>query len=142
MLLLHVVAGSLALVLGPAALAGTGRVVLPYRALVLVVAVTALGLVVSSALPGAVRSALAVVAVGSAVGVLVPSPRGLRGSYVALVAALAFVSAPVWVGVLVVVVGSAAVHAVPAVASGGRGADRQERRGTGHVAISEHGRGR
>lgn len=112
-LLLHVVAGSLALVLGPFALAGVGRAVRPYRVLVLVVAGTALGLVASSALPDAVRSALAVVAVGSAVGVLLPPGRGLRGSYVALVAALAFVSAPAWVGVLVVAAGSAAAHGLP-----------------------------
>jgi hypothetical protein len=112
-LLLHVVAGVLALALGPFALAGVGWTVRPYRGLVLVVAATALALVGSSALPGVVRGLLAVVAVGSAAGVLAPSARGLRGSYVALVAALAFVSAPVWVGVVVVAVGSAVVHGVP-----------------------------
>ena len=110
LLLVHAVAGTAALLVGPAALAGVGRLVLPYRVLVLVVGVSALALTGSSTLPGAVRGLLAVVAVGSAAGVLVPSVRGLRGSYVALVAALAFVSAPVWVGVLVVVAGSAVVH--------------------------------
>ena len=113
LLLLHAAAGTAALVVGPLALAGVVRAVLPYRALVLVVAVTALALTVGSDLPLAVRGLLGVVAVGSAAGVLVASPRGLRGSYVALVAALAFVSGPVWVGVLVVAVGSAAAHGVP-----------------------------
>ena len=113
MLVLHAVAGSLALVVGPAALAGMGRAVVPYRALVLVVAGSALGLVAGSELPGVVRVLLALVAVGSSAAVLLPSVRGLRGSYVALVAAVAFVSAPVWVAVLVVAVGSAVVHGVP-----------------------------
>ena len=113
MLLLHVVAGTLALGAGPLALAGARRAVLTYRVLVLVVAVTALGLVTSSGLPTIVRLLLAAVAVSSAAGVVVPSVRGLRGSYVALVAAVAFVSAPVWVGVAVVAVGTAVVHGVP-----------------------------
>ena len=117
MLLLHVAAGTLALVVGPLALAGVARAVLPYRVLVLVVAVSALGLVASSGLPAIVRLLLAVVAVGSAVGVLAPSVRGLRGSYVALLAAVAFVSAPVWVGATVVAVGAAVVHGVPARAA-------------------------
>ena len=113
LLVLHAAAGSLALAVGPVALAGAVRAVLPYRVLVLVVAASALGLTVTSGLPAVVRVLLAVVAVGSAAGVLAPSVRGLRGSYVALVAALAFVSAPVWVGVVVVAVGSAVVHGVP-----------------------------
>lgn len=121
MLVLHVVAGSLALGLGPLALAGVARAVVPYRVLVVVVAVSALGLVASSTLTAVVRVLLALVAVGSALGVLVPSVRGLRGSYVALVAAVAFVSAPLWVGVAVVAAGSAVAHGVPVRAVAARG---------------------
>jgi ABC-type dipeptide/oligopeptide/nickel transport system permease component len=124
LLVLHAVAGTLALLVGPLALAGVRRAGLPYRVLVLAVAVSALLLTAASTLPLAVRVALGVVAFGSAAGVLAGSVRGLRGSYVALVAALAFVSGPVWLGVLVVVVGSAAVHGLPvgqpAPASAGR----------------------
>ena len=117
LLLLHAAAGTTALVVGPFALVGVTRALLPYRALVLVVAVTALALTGPSSLPGTVRLLLAVVAVLSAGCVLLPSARALRGSYVALAAALAFVSGPVWVGVLVVAVGSAAVHTWPAHAA-------------------------
>ena len=113
LLLLHVAAGTAALVVGPLALAGVRRAVDPYRVLVLVVAVSALALTGPSTLPGAVRVLLAVVAVVSAVAAFVPSTRALRGSYVSLVAAVAFVSAPLWLGVLVVAVGSAAVHGLP-----------------------------
>ncbi len=113
LLVLHAGAGTAALVVGPLALAGVRRAAAPYRGLVLLVAATALLLTLASTLPAAVRVALAVVAVASAAGVLVPSARGLRGSYVALLAALAFVSAPVWVGAAVVAVGSAVVHGVP-----------------------------
>lgn len=113
MLLLHAVAGTVALLVGPLALAGVRRALPPYRALVLVIAATALLLIPPSSLPGPVLALLAVVAGASAVAAFVPSERGLRGSYVALVAALAFVSAPVWAGAVVVVVGSALVHAVP-----------------------------
>ena len=123
MLLLHAAAGTGALLVGPLALAGVRRAVLPYRVLVLVVAVTALLLVGPSTLPRPVLVLLALVAVASAVAALVPSERPLRGSYVALVAALAFVSGPVWAGAVVVVVGSVLVHAVPVrEALGGRGA--------------------
>ncbi len=113
LLLLHVVAGSAALVLGPLALAGVPRAVAPYRALVLVVAASALALAGGSDLPGSVRLLLAGVALGSAAAALLATERALRGSFVALVAAVAFVSWPVWTGVLVVAVGSAAVHALP-----------------------------
>ena len=81
--------------------------------LVLVVAGTALVLTGSSVLPWPVRLLLGLVATASAVAVLVPGDRALRGSYVALLAALAFVSGPVWVGVVVVAVGSAAAHRLP-----------------------------
>jgi ABC-type dipeptide/oligopeptide/nickel transport system permease component len=60
---------------------------------------------------------LAAVAIASGVGLVVPRERGLRASYVALVAALAFVSAPVWAGVVIVALGFAAVHGVPARAA-------------------------
>ena len=113
LLVLHAAAGTVALVVGPVALAGVRRTVLPYRVLVLAVAASALLLTATSTLPLAVRVALGVIAAGSAAGVLAGSARGLRGSYVALVAALAFVSGPVWAGVLVVAVGSAAVHGLP-----------------------------
>ncbi len=113
LLVLHAAAGTVALVVGPLALAGVRRTVLPYRVLVLAVAASALLLTAVSTLPLAVRVALGVVAAGSAAGVLAGSTRGLRGSYVALLAALAFVSGPVWAGVLVVAVGSAAAHGLP-----------------------------
>ena len=113
MLLLHAAAGTAALLVGPLALLGVRRAVLPYRGLVVVVAVTALALALPSALPAEVRLLLGAVALGSCLAALVGSERALRGTYVALVAAIAFVSGPVWVGVLVVVVGSAAVHVVP-----------------------------
>ena len=122
MLLLHAVAGTVALLVGPLALAGSRRALPPYRALVLVVAVTALMLVPPSSLPAPVLVVLGLVAVASGLAAFVPSERALRGSYVALVAALAFVSAPVWAGVVVVAIGSALVHAVPvrrAVSSAG-----------------------
>ena len=122
MLLLHAVAGAAALLAGPAALAGVRRAVLPYRVLVLVVAGTALALTGSSVLPWPVRLLLGLVAVASGVAVLVPGDRALRGSYVALLAALAFASGPVWVGVLVVAVGSAAVHGLPVRVAPARGA--------------------
>lgn len=112
-LLLHVCAGTAALAVGPLALAGMRRALLPYRVLVVVVAVTALALAVPSTLPEAVRVLLAAVAVASGAAALVPDDRGLRASFVALVAAVAFVSGPVWAGLLVVAVGSAAVHALP-----------------------------
>lgn len=113
LLLVHATAGTAALLLGPAALLGVRRAVTPYRGLVVVVAGTALALTGPSTLPPAVRLLLGAVAVASAAAVLVPGDRALRGSYVALVAALAFVSAPVWAGLVVVAVGSAAMHAVP-----------------------------
>ena len=124
MLLLHAAAGTVALLVGPLALAGVRRAVLPYRVLVLVVAATALLLTGPSSLPAPVLLLLGVVAVASAVAAWAPSERALRGSYVALVAALAFVSAPVWAGAVVVAVGSVLVHAVPvreAMSSAGRG---------------------
>ena len=127
LLVLHAATGTLALLVGPLALAGARRALLPYRVFVLAVAVSALLLTAASTLPLAVRVALGVVAAGSATGVLSRSSRGLRGSYVALVAALAFVSGPVWLGVLVVAVGSAAVHALPdqpaRVSAGRRGSN-------------------
>ena len=113
LLVLHAAAGTAALLLGPPALLGVRRALGPYRVLVLVVAVTALALTGPSTLPGPVRVLLAAVAVAGAVAALVPDERALRGSYVSLVAALAFVSGPLWAGVLVAVVGSAAVHGLP-----------------------------
>jgi hypothetical protein len=113
LLVLHAAAGTAALVVGPIALLGVRRAVGPYRVLVLVVAATALALAGPSTLPGPVRVLLAAVAVASAVAALVPAERALRGSYVSLVAALAFVSGPLWAGLLVAAVGSAAVHGLP-----------------------------
>ncbi len=113
LLLLHAAAGTAALAVGPFALAGARRATLPYRVLVVVVAATALALTGPSTLPVAVRVLLAAVAVAGAAAALVPDEHALRGSYVALVAALAFVSGPLWAGVLVVVAGSTAVHALP-----------------------------
>ena len=113
MLLLHAAAGTAALLVGPAVLAGVRRAVLPYRLLVLLVAATALLLTGPSTLPRPVLALLSAVAVASAVAAWNPSRPAQRGSYVALVAALAFVLAPVWAGALVVAVGSALVHLVP-----------------------------
>ena len=113
LLLVHAAAGTAALVVGPLALVGVRRAVGPYRVLVLVVAATALALTGPSTLPGPVRVLLAAVAVASAVAALVPDERALRGSYVSLVAALVFVSGPVWAGVLIAALGSAAVHVLP-----------------------------
>ncbi len=113
MLLLHAAAGTPALVVGAVALAGVRRAVLPYRGLLLVVAGTALVLAGSSDLPDPVRVLLAAVAVATALAAAGRSARTLRASYVGLVAAVAFVSGPVWLGAVVVAVGSAAVHAVP-----------------------------
>ena len=110
LLALHVGVGVAALALGPAALLGVRGTALPYRVLVQLVALTALALTVDSDLPPAVRGALGLVALGSAAAAAAGSERALRASYVALVAAVAFVSAPVWAGALVVAAGSAIVH--------------------------------
>ena len=113
MLLLHVAAGTAALLVGPLVLLGVRRSVLPYQGLVLVVTGSALALAWPSDLPAVVRLLLGAVAVGSCAAAVIGSERALRATYVALVAAVAFVSGPVWAGVLVVAVGSAAVHVVP-----------------------------
>lgn len=113
LLTVHAAAGTAALALGALVLAGRTGASGAYRLLVLVVAATALLMAGPSTLPVPVRVALVVVAVGTAVAVARGSERALRASYVSLVAAVAFVSAPVWAGALVVVVGSVAAHVTP-----------------------------